>query len=85
MPMNENPVPRVGYEQVVGIVGHMDEEYITRIVDSGATADEVLEAFTWFNAEEAIGPDPRHRMNVNVARVYEILVAAEGDDEERRD
>ena len=72
------------YAQVVEIVGHMDDEYITRIIDSGATAEDVLEAFTFFNSEEAIGPDPRHDMNVNVSRVYAILVSAQDGEEERR-
>lgn len=77
------PLP-LTYEQITTIVGHMDDEYITAIVDLGASADDVLEAFTWFNSEEAIAPDPGHQMTDLVRRVYAILVAAQGEDEERR-
>ncbi len=79
---SESPL---GYAEIVSIVGHMDDEYITRIIDSGATANDVMEAFVFFNAEEAIGPDPKHQMTVNVARVYEILLSAQDGDEDRRD
>ena len=82
--MTDSTPLKVGYEQVTAIVGHMDDEYITAIVDSGASADDVLQAFTWFNSEEAIGQDPEHHMTDQVRRVYQILVTAQGEDEERR-
>ena len=75
---------QVTHEQVTTIVGHMDDEYITAIVDSGASADDVLAAFTWFNSEEAIAQDPGHHMTDQVRRIYAILARAQGEDEERR-
>ena len=75
----------LNYEDVKSIVGPMDADMIARIIATGATAADVLEAFTWFNAEEALGPDPRHHASGAVARVYGILAAAQEDDEDRRD
>ena len=82
--MTDSAPPTLTYEQVTAIVGHMDDEYITAIIDSGVSADDVLEAFTWFNSEEAIAPNPDHQMRDEVRRVYQILVTAQGDEEERR-
>jgi hypothetical protein len=82
--MSDHGPSRVSYQQVTGIVGRVADEIVARIMESGATADDVLEAFTWFNSEEAIATDPRHHMTDPVSRVYAILVAAQGDDEEFR-
>jgi hypothetical protein len=70
------------YDQVVTVVGHLDDETVARIVDSGATPAELAEAVTWFDAEEAIGTNPRHQMTVTVTRLYEILLAAQESDDE---
>lgn len=82
--MNASASQKATYAQVTAICGQMDEEVVTRIIDSGATSDQVLEAYTWLNAEEAIAPSPEHQMSEMVRRVYAILEAEQGDDEARQ-
>jgi hypothetical protein len=82
--MSDSAPARVNYDQVTAIVGHVDDEIVARIIETGATADQVLEAFTWFNAEEAIAPNPEHQMTDPVRRVYAILASAQAEEEERR-
>lgn len=75
----------LSYEDVTAIVGSLDPDVVARIIATGATAADVLEAFTWFNSEEALGPDPQHHASGAVALIYGILVSAQDDDEDRRD
>lgn len=75
----------LNYEDVTSIVGPLDQDLVARIIATGATSADVLEAFTWFNSEDALGPDPRHHASGVVASVYAILVSAQDDDGDRRD
>ena len=55
-----------------------------RIVETEATAAEVLEAFTWTIADDQIGTELEHRLRGVVARVYDILKREEPEPDERR-
>ena len=70
--------------EIVAIVGHLDDEIIARIVASGATPAEVLEAFTWANADDQIGTELRHGRHGAVGEVYEILTSIDSDLDELR-
>jgi hypothetical protein len=59
--------------EIVEIVGPLDDSVVMRIIDTGATAAEVLEAFTWLSADDQIGTELEHRPRATVMRVYEIL------------
>ena len=54
-----------------------------RIVETEATAAEVLEAFTWTTADDQIGTELERRPRGAVARVYEILKREEPEADER--
>ena len=54
-----------------------------RIVETGATPAEVLEAFTWATADDQIGTELEHGARGAVARVYEILKREEPEPDER--
>lgn len=41
--------------EIVAIVGHLDDGVIARILATGATPAEVLEAFTWTHADDQLG------------------------------
>jgi hypothetical protein len=41
--------------EIVEIVGPLDDSVVMRIIDTGATAAEVLETFTWLSADDQIG------------------------------
>jgi hypothetical protein len=59
--------------EIVEIVGPLDDSVVMRIIDTGATAAEVLETFTWLSADDQIGTDLEHGPRGTVMRVYEIL------------
>src|SRR5216684_8413840 len=46
--------------EIITICGHLDDGVIARILATGATQAEVLEAFTWFTADDQIGTELQH-------------------------
>ena len=83
--MTSQSASHLGFDEVKAIVGPLDADMIARIIATGATAADVLEAFTFFSAEDSLGPDPRHHATGQVANVYAILVAAQDDGADERD
>jgi hypothetical protein len=67
---------------VIRIVGPLEDDVIASIVSTRATEAEVLEAVTWFIADDNLGAEMRHRRTGRVARVYDILAAEAQDDDE---
>ena len=59
--------------EIVRIIGAADDALITEIIDTGATAAEVLEAFTWMNADDQLGTELERGPRGATIRVYEIL------------
>ena len=76
--------PRATAEEVLEIVGPLDDSVLMRIVEIEATPAEVLEAFTWATADDQIGTELEHRPRGVVARVYDILKREESESDERR-
>jgi hypothetical protein len=70
--------------EIVAICGHLDDGPITRIIATGATASEVLEAFTWFSADDQIGTELRRSRHGAVGAVYDILMQEEPDPDDFR-
>ena len=70
--------------EIIAICGHLDDGVITRILATGATRDEVLEAFTWFSADDQIGTELQHGRSGAVGAVYDILMREEPDPDELR-
>lgn len=46
-------------EEIIEIVGRLDDALLMQIVETEATPREVLEAFTWANADDQIGTRTR--------------------------
>jgi hypothetical protein len=69
--------------EIIEIVGPLDDAVLMRIVETTATPAEVLEAFTWANADDQIGTELERRPRGAVARVYEILKREEPESDER--
>jgi hypothetical protein len=69
--------------EVLEIVGPLDDSVLMRIVETEATPAEVLEAFTWATADDQIGTELEHGPRGAVARVYEILKREEPQPDER--
>ena len=70
--------------EIRSILGPAEDEVITRILATRATPAEVLEAFTWANADDQIGTELRHSRSGAVGEVYEILTSLDPDPDELR-
>ncbi len=70
--------------EIVEIVGPLDDAVLVRIVETEASAAEVLEAFTWATADDYIGTELEQAPRGVVARVYEILKQEESEPDESR-
>ena len=68
--------------EVTRIIGPLDDELIIRVVATGATAAEVLEAFTWLNADN-LGTELERTKTGRVGQVYEILAQEWPDEDDR--
>jgi hypothetical protein len=72
--MPEEPSPKpASASEVRAIVGPLDDAVIARVLATGASAAEVLEAFTWLNADDQLGTDLDRTCRGRVAEVYDIL------------
>jgi len=70
--------------EIIAICGHLDDGVIARILATGATQEEVLEAFTWFSADDQIGTELQRGRSGVVGAVYDILIREEPDPDELR-
>lgn len=70
--------------EIVAICGPLDDGVVARIIATGATAREVLEAFTWLSADDQIGTELQRGPQGVVGAVYDILLREEPDPEELR-
>jgi len=68
--------------EVVEIVGRLDDPVIAGIVGTGATPAEVLEAWTWLDADDYMGGDLERPQTPRVERVLAILEAQLPDPDE---
>ncbi|OIQ76726.1 hypothetical protein GALL_415910 [mine drainage metagenome] len=55
------------------IVGPLEDEVVVKILDIGATASEVLDAYTWFRSDERRERLLEHELHGRTARVFEVL------------
>ena len=76
--------PSATASDIIAICGHLDDHVITRILATGASASEVLEAFTWCSADDQIGTELQHSRRGAVGAVYDILMREEPDPDELR-
>jgi hypothetical protein len=67
------PSRPVTASEVVRLVGPLEDAVVARIIDTGATAAEVLEAFTWLTADDDLGTELERTRTGRVAQVYDIL------------
>jgi hypothetical protein len=62
----------------------LDDGVVARIVATGASPAEVLEAFTWSSADDQIGTELQHGRRGAAGAVYDILMREEPDADELR-
>lgn len=59
------------------ILGPIDDEMVFIIQETGASRDEVLQAFMWLNDDDYIGGELKRPISNRVRAVYEILFEAQ--------
>jgi hypothetical protein len=64
-------------EQVIEIVGQIDDWKITKILSTTASAEELLEAHTGIIEQGDLEAETRRRLSGTVAQLYDILAAGE--------
>ena len=69
--------------EIIDICGPLDDAVVMEILESGATAAEVLEAFTRVNADDQIGTEIERGPRAAVSRVCEILEREQPAPDER--
>ena len=67
--------------EIQTIAGPLDDELVIQILETGATADELTEAFGWFSDSYGMKDAGHHRPTGRVVRLCEILETAQTADE----
>lgn len=71
----EKKMPVATADEVRAIVGEIGDEALASVLATGASAAEVLEAHTWLNADDVMGPVLKRPLHGTVAAVLDILEA----------
>jgi len=69
-------------QDIIDVVGRIDDDRIAAIIASGATVPELVEAYGWAAEESDALVDADKTLHGTVAVVYEILTAGEEEGEE---
>ena len=72
--------PAASPDAIRKIVGDLDDAIISNILQTGATEDEVLEAFLWTTSDEELGNEVERLPHGTVGAVYEILQSEEPEE-----
>lgn len=70
-------------EEVQQVAGPLDNAVVARIIATGATAAELLEAYQWLMADDHIPDGPGRPLSGRVREIYEMLEAELPDAEDR--
>jgi hypothetical protein len=65
----------VAAHEIVEIVGELDAAAITSILATGATREDVMEAYAWISADDALHRELHQAPHGTAAAVCEILEA----------
>lgn len=63
---------RLSRDDVIAIVGPLDDDRIAQIIEMGATAAELTEAFARLSRSGTMG-ELHRQMHVRIAQIYDIL------------
>jgi hypothetical protein len=69
-------------KDVVAMLGEIDDALVTRIIASGATAEELAEARAWVANDEPLMNSGRPLAGGRVAHLVEMISALEEEEEE---
>jgi hypothetical protein len=65
---------------IISVLGPVDETVIADIALTGASLEELREAFAWIGADEALVNEGHPLPGIRVARLIEILDVPEDED-----
>lgn len=68
-------------DEVMSVVGHVDETLITEIIGTGATLGELNQAWAWVNNDEALINEGRPLPSGRTGELVELL-GSQDDEEE---
>ena len=71
----------LSHEDVTGVVGALDDDKIAAIIATGATMEDLVEAYAWASDETDALADSEKSLSGTVAEVYDILISDEWGDE----
>jgi hypothetical protein len=71
------------HDEVIEIVGPLDDFRVAEIIGTGATAAELTEAFSWLSVDGDLAAELHRSLSGTVARLYDILTADEPEPEDR--
>jgi hypothetical protein len=60
-------------EDVIEVLGPVDDDVIVEVLGVGATREELEEAFAWLNADDVLGRQLHRQPSGRVAELCEIL------------
>ena len=66
-------------EEIVSVLGPTDETLIADILSTGASFEELREAWVWLNEDEALMGEGRPLPGTRVAELIDLLDADEDD------
>jgi hypothetical protein len=67
-------------EEIVSVLGPADETLIADLMATGASFEELREAWAWLNGDEALMGEGRPLPGTRVAELIELLDADEEED-----
>ena len=70
--------------QIRKILGGSDNDLVVAIQKTGASEEEVLQAFEWLDDDDYMGTEAKKRLTGNIRRVFEILEEERDSDAEER-
>jgi len=73
------------HQEVIAMLGELDDVTVAKIIASGANAEELAEASAWLSNDEAMINAGRPLAHGRVARLVETLVAIKEEEEAQDD
>jgi hypothetical protein len=67
-------------DDVVAVLGRVDESLLAEIVATNASREELARAWAWLNSDDALIGELRHLPNGKVAELINLLAPPEEDE-----
>ena len=67
-------------EDVIEVLGPVDDDVIVEVLGVGATREELEEAFAWLNADDVLGRQLHRQPSGRVAELCDILQPEEEEE-----